>query len=216
MRTKIYSPTYPADWDETTRMMAEAALTKAERKQLLQCLETPPDFWRAVNSIFEFQVDVCASADNAKCKSFITAEMDALAEWRPWVLGGIAGAIEAHEHNGEYQHVRCWCNPGFSKVEAWHRKAFVQAQNHPGAVVVVIGLPGGSQDWYHFAQLACSEIIELADRVEYLCPWPLPQITNNRESVLYVYRRKVIPLSPPLRTFWDWKKHLRDLDEDTV
>lgn len=202
----IYSATYPTDWTEEQRLNAEGALSKEEIAELRQEWETPPDFWQTINAKYEFQVDVCASPENSKCEYYISSEMDSLNGWRPWVVGGIAGAIEAQEHNGEYQHIRAWCNPGFSDVQQWHKKAFEQAQNHASGLVVVIGIPGASQEWYKFAQTHADEIIDLSPRVHYLAPWPLKQSSNNRESMLFVYRRKVVPTRPATRTLWQWKE----------
>jgi site-specific DNA-methyltransferase (adenine-specific) len=180
-----YSPTYPAQWTEAERAAAEKALTKEERQTLPQECETPPDFWQAVNAVYEFEVDVCASPHNAKCAMFITD--DSLNH--PWFL---------------YQDQRAWFNPGFRNVMPWHQKAYEEAQNHPSGLVAVIGLQGASQDWYEFAQTYADEIIDLSPRVQYLCPWPLKQQSNPREACLYIYRRKLVPNRPATRSLWRW------------
>lgn len=197
-----YSDTYPKGWTEEQRVAANNALTTERLAELRQQWETPPDFWEAVNAVFDFQVDVCASLCNAKCEAYI--DTDALG-WRPWVVSGIRGAMEAHENNGEYQHIRCWCNPGFSNVLPWHQKAYEQAQLHPSAVVVVIGIPGASQEWYKFAYQHACEIVDLSPRVNYLAPWPINQTSNNRESQLFIYRKK-LTTRPATRSLWRWKE----------
>lgn len=184
-----YSPTYPAQWTEAERAAAEKALTKEERQTLLQECETPPDFWQAVNAVYEFQVDVCASERNAKCQVFMPFDsLDANVRWV----------------NPPYKMTRAWCNPGFRNVMPWHQKAYTEAQRHPSCLVAVIGLQGASQDWYEFAQIHADEIIDLSPRVQYLCPWPLKQQSNPREACLYIYRRKVVATRPAARSLWRW------------
>lgn len=65
--------------------------------------ETPQDFFDKLNEEFNFQTDVCALPENAKCKRFYTPEQDGLAqEW----IGS------------------CWCNPPYGRqVGKWVRKA---------------------------------------------------------------------------------------------
>jgi len=185
-----YSKTYPRGWTEEQRLAAEKALSKDEIARLRQEWETPPDFWQAINGIFDFEIDVCASEHNSKCPKLRTARMDSLNDNVPWCKFGTNHA---------------WCNPGFSDVLPWHEKAFSEAQDSAAALVVVIGIPGASQEWYRFAQTHADEIIDLSPRVHYLAPWPLKQSSNNRESMLFVYRRKVVPTRPATRTLWRWK-----------
>ena len=50
---------------------------------------TPNAFFQALNAEFRFELDVCATAENAKCAKYYTREQDGLAQ--KW--GGCAGAI---------------------------------------------------------------------------------------------------------------------------
>lgn len=199
---KHYSKTYPTGWTEEQRVAAENALTKEEIAKLRQEWETPPDFWVAVNKVFDFQVDVCASRHNAKRIDFFNTSMDSLTENCHWIN---VYDQSLHGNQDIFEQLRAWCNPGFYDVLPWHEKAYAEAQKSPSAVVVVIGIPGASQEWYRFAQTYADEIIDLSPRVHYLAPWPLKQSSNNRESMLFVYRRKVVPTRPATRTLWRWK-----------
>ena len=184
--------------------------TAAERRKLLQELATPPDFWSVINAEFEFQIDVCAHAGNTKCDRYIDCEIDALSVESPW----LALSITKHKmRNGsglvwkEQDLHRAWCNPGFSNVLPWHQRAHAEAQKHPNNVVVVIGLAGGSQDWFKFAMENASEVRALADRVRYVPPQGIEDKGNSRESWVFVYRKKVID-APALFVRDDWKRRV--------
>jgi len=41
---------------------------------------TPPTLFQALDAEFHFTLDVCATADNAKCPKFFTLEQDGLKE----------------------------------------------------------------------------------------------------------------------------------------
>ena len=64
---------------------------------------TPQDFFDRVNAIFDFNLDVCALPENAKCARYFTPEDDGLAQ--DW-----AGV--------------CWMNPPYSlEIAQWVEKA---------------------------------------------------------------------------------------------
>jgi len=172
---------------------------KAEIKCIKQELQTPKDFWKTINDEFKFQIDVCASEANRKCALYITKQQDALREDTPWV-----------GKNSQ----RCWCNPGFSTVIPWHVKAHAEAQKHPGASVVLVGLPGASQEWYDFAFTHATEIRHCKDRINYVVPpegiaLDMKECGNSRESWVFIYRRKVYT-APAQVVLWDWRAQLRD------
>ena len=80
--------------------------------------ETPQDLFDKLNDEFNFDIDVCATEENAKCNVFFTAEQDGLAQ--NW--GG---------H-------RVWCNPPYSKIDKWAEKAFRETKNDNTIVVMLI------------------------------------------------------------------------------
>lgn len=87
--------------------------------------ETPPDLWAELNGRFGFTVDVAATPANAKCHRYWTAETDGLAQ--PWA--------------GEY----VWCNPPFSNIAPWVRKAWSEA----GALLIVMIIPANrTERWW--------------------------------------------------------------------
>lgn len=65
--------------------------------------ETPQAFFDWLNSIFRFDLDVCALPENAKCEKYYTPETDGLKQ--PWI-GGV------------------WCNPPYGReIGKWVEKA---------------------------------------------------------------------------------------------
>lgn len=65
---------------------------------------TPQDFFDKLNEEFQFQLDVCATAENAKCEKYYTKDQDGLN--MPWVG-------------------TCWCNPPYGReIGRWVKKAF--------------------------------------------------------------------------------------------
>lgn len=77
---------------------------------------TPQSFFDKYNSIYHFTLDVCATAENAKCEKYFTKEQDGLLqEWT-----GV-----------------CWMNPVYGReIGLWMKKAYESALE--GATVVCL------------------------------------------------------------------------------
>jgi phage N-6-adenine-methyltransferase len=78
---------------------------------------TPQDLFDTLNDEFGFDVDVCATAENAKCPTYYTQADDGLAQdWR-----GV-----------------CWMNPPYGDaIKEWMAKAFSSAHNGTTVVCLV-------------------------------------------------------------------------------
>ena len=88
---------------------------------------TPPDLFAALNAEFHFTLDVCATADNAKCARHFTLAQDGLAQ----------------EWTGT-----CWMNPPYGRaIGLWLRKAYESAQ--AGATVVCLIPARTDTAWWH-------------------------------------------------------------------
>lgn len=89
--------------------------------------ETPQWLFDKLNALYHFDVDVCATADNAKCDTYYTPEQDGLSqEW--------CGA--------------CWMNPPYGRnIGKWIRKAYESAQ--AGATVVCLVPARTDTAWWH-------------------------------------------------------------------
>lgn len=64
---------------------------------------TPPALFRKLNDRYGFTLDVAASAENALCPDYFSHRLDGLLQ--PWCG-------------------RVWCNPPYSRLEAWVVKAW--------------------------------------------------------------------------------------------
>lgn len=91
---------------------------------------TPQDFFDRLNAEFNFTLDVCATAENAKCTKYFTRELDGLAQ--SWV--------------GE----RVWCNPPYGReISRWVNACAFAGQ--PGAPSLAVMLLPARTDtrWWH-------------------------------------------------------------------
>lgn len=78
--------------------------------------ETPIDFFNNINQEFNFELDVCAFPENAKCDKYFTPEIDGLKQ--KW--------------NGT-----CWMNPPYGReIVKWIKKAY--SESVKGATVVCL------------------------------------------------------------------------------
>lgn len=89
--------------------------------------ETPQDLFNELDKEFHFDMDVCATQENAKCKRYYTPKQDGLSQ--PW--DGI-----------------CWCNPPYGRdIGQWVRRALFASF---GGATVVMLLPARTDTkWFH-------------------------------------------------------------------
>ena len=81
--------------------------------------ETPQALFDGLNDEFGFTLDVCATAENAKCKRYFTKEQDGLKQY--WT--------------GE----RVWCNPPYGReMPNWIKKCSEHVRNGGGVAVMLI------------------------------------------------------------------------------
>lgn len=90
--------------------------------------ETPQDFFDSISNEFGvFDVDVCATSVNAKCRKYYTKEDDGLSKrWDGLV----------------------WMNPPYGReIAKWMEKAYIESQN--GATVVCLVPARTDTAWWH-------------------------------------------------------------------
>lgn len=99
-------------------------ITKGMFSSKTDMWETPQDFFNKLNKEFNFDVDVCATKENAKCKKFYTLEENGLQQ--TWTG-------------------TCWMNPPYGReISKWVKKA-----SESKATVVCL-LPARTDTrWFH-------------------------------------------------------------------
>lgn len=88
---------------------------------------TPQEFFDKYHAIYQFETDVCANHENAKCAMYYTKEDDGLAQ----------------DWEGS-----CWMNPPYGReIKAWMKKAYESSMN--GATVVCLVPARTDTAWWH-------------------------------------------------------------------
>ena len=152
---------------------------------------TPPELWAAICAEFGTPLlDVCASAQNAKCGLYYTEEQDGLKQ--PWLRDGGLN----------------FCNPGYSNVVPWLEKAAQEAQLGACSIVLThVTLSGGDgrnrTGVKPYFQQACSIHMLLNPRVQFLPPAGVKATSNAKDNMIWGFA--------PGRKFtetvwWDWTK----------
>lgn len=91
---------------------------------------TPQGLYDSLNAVWDFTLDACATAENAKCDRFYTREQDGLLQ----------------DWSGE----RVWMNPPYSKIGLWMRKAWQEGQKPNTVVVCLIPARTDTKYWWDY------------------------------------------------------------------
>ena len=108
--------------------------------------ETPKWLFDELDKEFNFEIDVCATKENAKCKRFFTKEDNA---WRK-----------------EWANVN-WMNPPYGRdIKTWVRKAFMHSTKFGKTTVAL--LPARTDtEWFHDYIYNKAEIRFLKGRLKF-------------------------------------------------
>jgi len=107
---------------------------------------TPQSLFDQVDQEFQFDLDVCATDENAKCPLYFTEEVDGLIQpWTGWT---------------------CWCNPPYgSEIALWVEKACYEGQQ---GVTVVCLLPCRTDTkWWNDFVMQAREIRFISRRLKF-------------------------------------------------
>lgn len=92
--------------------------------------ETPQDFFDRLNKVFRFNVDVCATHENAKCSYYYTPDIDGLKQ--DW--SGI-----------------CFMNPPYGRdITKWVQKAYRSAKDNMATVVCLLPARVDTRWWNEY------------------------------------------------------------------
>ena len=131
---------------------------------------TPPDFFERLQGRFDFQLDVCAEPWSAKCADFYTIADDGLTKpWKTW----------------------SWCNPPYSNILGWYKKACWEAER--GSSSAVLTFARTDTKAFHEYALRASEIIFLKGRLKFVDPeTQKPKNPAPSPSMLVVFDKKCL------------------------
>ena len=125
--------------------------------------ETPPDVFAEYDAEFHFTLDVCATAETAKCARFFSPEQNGLVQdWGDDV---------------------CWMNPPYgTQIAAWMEKAY--RSSLAGATVVCLVPARTGTRWWHDWVLEKAELRLRKGRITFVgAPHPA-----GFDSVVVIYR----------------------------
>lgn len=108
---------------------------------------TPIDFYNKLNERFQFTLDPCSTADNAKCSKYYTAEEDGLKKsWEGEVV---------------------FMNPPYGReIKNWIKKAYNESRKENTVVVCLIPARTDTKYWQEFCMKA-AEIAFIAGRLKF-------------------------------------------------
>jgi phage N-6-adenine-methyltransferase len=135
--------------------------------------QSPPCTFAYMAKRFPFDVDLAANEQNTLCRRWLGRHgmfwVDSLeAEWRE---RGQVG----------------WCNPPYSHIDPWLRKARYEAAYGFTTVFLIPSDNGEDRYGVHVHDIA-TEYISITGRLAYLRPDGRPVAGNNRGSCFVIYR----------------------------
>jgi phage N-6-adenine-methyltransferase len=142
---------------------------------------TPQEDFDKINREFNFNLDVCASHENHKCKPYFTIEDNALE--RSW-----AGRI-------------CWANIPFSNPAPWLEKAWHESQNNGATVVVLMKADTSTRHWIQYC-LRASEIRYFTRRIKFVRPEGVT-LSENNKTANPDFACAVVIFRPPVKIYFD-------------
>jgi phage N-6-adenine-methyltransferase len=130
---------------------------------------TPWALFKELDAEFHFTLDVCATAENAKCARYFTKEQNGL--------------------YGDWSKDICFMNPPYSHINIWLEKAYMQAQC--GAFVVCLVKADTSTTWWHHWYKLADEV-RFLKRIQFVPPpgYPKKGGSPNMGSALLIFGKR--------------------------
>ena len=128
--------------------------------------QTPVNLFNTLFDEFLFLSDVAASSSNRLCDHYFTEDDDALHQ--NWSISN-------------------WCNPPYSDITPWIKKAIEQHQQ--GKTIVMLVPADTSVKWFKLAYESCNEVRFISGRISFInSATQKPVNGNNKGSVLFIWR----------------------------
>ncbi|MDC9582792.1 phage N-6-adenine-methyltransferase [Xenorhabdus sp. PR6a] len=158
-------------------------------KELRDLWQTPLTLFLALDLEFGFYLDAAASADNTLCAHYLTERDNALeCDWKSY------GSI--------------WCNPPYSDIGPWIKKAAIECQKQLQPVVMLVP-SDTSVGWFKLAMETVDEVrLITGSRVQFVPVEKRKGNGNTKGSMLLIWRP--FTASRKLITTVD-KEHLFDI-----
>jgi phage N-6-adenine-methyltransferase len=91
---------------------------------------TPQNFFDKLNAFFRFELDVCATPENSKCKSYFTELQNGLNQ--DWI-----GTV--------------WMNPPYGReIGKWVARAYAQSRLHGSTIVCLLPARTDTKWWHDY------------------------------------------------------------------
>ena len=146
--------------------------------------QTPDWLFNYLDKLFKFNLDVCASAENAKCEKYYTEQESCLDhDWSEKAdLFDMA-----------------WCNPPYSKPDLFIRRAASMCRRF--SIGTVMLLPADTSTlWFRDALSTADEVVFLTGKRINFIRSDTGEVGkgNNKGSMLIIWR----PIDRPCRMSW--------------
>ena len=112
-----------------------------------QTWETPQDLFDKLDSVFNFELDVCAVPSTSKCNKYFTPEIDGLKQnWKG----------------------NCWMNPPYGREQIkWVNKAWEETKKHGSNVMCLIPARPDTKVWHETIFANASAICFIKGRLKF-------------------------------------------------
>ena len=131
--------------------------------------QTPRALFDALDQEFDFDVDVCASRENALCNDYFTESFSAL------------------DHEWEYSSFCYFMNPPYSQTELFLNRAAGQAQKHNLTVVALVNANTDTK-WFANAVKSANEIRLISGRIGFIGEAGKKVNGNTKGQCLIIWR----------------------------
>jgi phage N-6-adenine-methyltransferase len=132
---------------KTTRKLTTSKLNRGMFSNTSDEWETPQELFDALNEIFHFTLDVCATPLNAKCASYYTKAEDGLSQaWQ-----GV-----------------CWMNPPYGReIGAWVKKAYESTIDAEAVVICLLPARTDAKWWHDYVIRRTYTIVFIPGRLKF-------------------------------------------------
>ena len=148
--------------------------------------ETPDSVFQPLKKEFNILVDVCANAENTKCKVYFDRKLNGLtADWK------------AAMDKWAYTDKACWMNPPYGRgIDSWIKKAHSEALK--GVTTVALIPARTDTSWFHTYIHGKQEVRFIKGRIKFVdaessAPFP---------SMIVIFRPKQEVKQTILNTIW--------------